>query len=534
MSRRKTMLLAVLFVGIAGGIGWLTLGNGGDASSPNSEGEPMTHQDRKEKRREKKVLVSPLGEMGWHVGSEASLRKEIAALAAPPEVKPLPSVCALILPHAGYTWSGETAAYGQRAIEGSSYERVIVLGPSHRWPLENIASLPDATHFATPLGELEIDTETVEALRQFPEFQGDPEALVEEHSIAIEIPLLQYTLPPFRLVPILVGHLDREAEVRMAQILRSFVDAKTLVVASSDFTHYGLRFGYLPFRDSIEANLRTLDLGAAEEIEKKNPDGFRAYCDRTGATICGRFPIGVLLRLLPPSAQAHRLRYDTSGRKTGSYRDSVSYLTIAFTGMWEKGESIAPPSPSESQFLTEEEKKALLRLARAVLESTVRGEKLPTPESLGITLTPGLKKVRGAFVTLHRKGQLRGCIGEIAPQRPLYQAVMAHAVNSSQHDPRFYPVRPEELPEIDIEISALTPPVPVSSYREIVIGRHGMTLSKHGRSAVFLPQVAPEQGWDLETTLTYLARKAGLPGDAWKEGAEFTVFEAEVFGEKEK
>ncbi len=137
----------------------------------------------------------------------------------------------------------------------------------------------------------------------------------------------------------------------------------------------------------------------------------------------------------------------------------------------------------------------------------------------------------GGFVTLTIDGVLRGCIGEILPRRPIWQVVREQTVNAALHDPRFPPVTPAETKGIRIEISALTPPRPVASWREIVVGRHGVVMSRHGRSAVFLPQVAPEQGWDLPTMLTHLARKAGLPDDAWREGAEFLVFEAEVFRE---
>jgi len=151
---------------------------------------------------------------------------------------------------------------------------------------------------------------------------------------------------------------------------------------------------------------------------------------------------------------------------------------------------------------------------------------------MGLDASSGMRETMGAFVTLHKHGQLRGCIGEIVPRRPLYEAVMDHAVNAALNDHRFPPVEAQELSDLHFEISALTPPKPVDSYQDIEVGRHGMTLEKHGRRAVFLPQVAPEQGWDIAETLTHLATKAGLPPDAWEEGASYTVFEAVVFGEE--
>jgi AmmeMemoRadiSam system protein A len=159
---------------------------------------------------------------------------------------------------------------------------------------------------------------------------------------------------------------------------------------------------------------------------------------------------------------------------------------------------------------------------------------MPTAEQLGIEVTPAMKQVSGAFVTLHKNGQLRGCIGEVIAIRPVYKAVMAQAVNAGLNDRRFPPVEQSELDQIDFEVSVLTPPRSVASPSEIVIGTHGIIMKKGEHTALFLPQVATEQGWDLETTLTHLSQKARLPADAWQEGASFEVFEAIVFGEKEE
>ena len=143
-----------------------------------------------------------------------------------------------------------------------------------------------------------------------------------------------------------------------------------------------------------------------------------------------------------------------------------------------------------------------------------------------------MKAVRGGFVTLHKRGDLRGCIGEIVPRREVWKVVREQALNAAFHDPRFSPLSEDELGEVELELSILTPPKPVASWKDIVIGKHGMVLSKGGRSAVFLPQVAPEQGWGIEETLTHLSMKAGLPPDAWQSGADYLVFEAQVIHEQ--
>ncbi len=184
--------------------------------------------------------------------------------------------------------------------------------------------------------------------------------------------------------------------------------------------------------------------------------------------------------------------------------------------------------------LTESDKKELLILARStLLYCFENSNQIPTdPSDLNIIISDNMKQIMGAFVTLHSDGNLRGCIGEIVPRRELFKVVMDHSINSAIYDSRFNPVQLQELPSLKFEISALTKPETVDSYRDIIIGKHGIVLDKSGRSAVFLPQVAPEQKWDLETTLNHLSHKAGLSMGDWKNEASFSVFEAIVFSEE--
>ena len=467
----------------------------------------------------------------WYSAQPAALQAELAGYIAAAQPAPLTNICALVLPHAGYQYSGGVAAHGSKLLQGKTFSRVIVMGPSHRVYLQNGIAVPgDFTHLATPLGEIPLDTEALAQLRRQP-FVNTAAFGHGEHSVEIELPLLQLALGEFKLVPIIVGQLDEPTMRQIAGVLRSLVDEKTLVVVSSDFTHYGPNYGYMPFRTNVEANLRKLDMGAYETIAAKDLDAFRGYCEKTGATICGHDPIGLLLAMLPKKAEVQLVKYDTSGRITGDFANSVSYLCIAATGVWERSQP-ATIAEKKTEPLSDADKKALLRLARGMIEHKLKTGRRATPEDLGITITPAMKQVFGAFVTLHENGDLRGCIGEIFPRRPLFEAVMDQALNSAFDDPRFSPVVAAEVPKLHVEISALTPPVPVNSWRDIVIGKHGMVLSKQGRSAVFLPQVAPEEGWDIATTLTHLSMKAGLPADAWKEGASYLVFEAIVFHEE--
>jgi hypothetical protein len=314
-----------------------------------------------------------------------------------------------------------------------------------------------------------------------------------------------------------------------------------LLVISTDFTHYGSRFDYVPFTSDVEENLRRLDLGAFEYIRRRDMRGFRRYVAETGATICGRDPLSVLAALMEGGDQEVRLlHYETSGTMSGDWSHVVSYIAAEVSGPWPGEAAEALPSDvdveeeeqGERFEISEADRTNLLRLARAAIERYLRDRRVPDAAELGVPITPGMRRIAGAFVTLHKDGELRGCIGEIEPQRELYRVIRDHALNAAFRDPRFPPLAAEELDDIRIEISVLTPPTPVSSWREIVVGRHGVVLHKAGRSAVFLPQVAPEQGWDVETMLSHLSLKAGLPKDAWREGARFEVFEAIVFGER--
>lgn len=479
--------------------------------------------------RNKKVHRSQLAG-SWYSADARRLAAEIDGYLAAAETTALDPIAALLLPHAGYRYSGAVAAHGLKQIAGRYYRRVIVLGPSHRLPLTNAAVLSDATHYATPLGETPLDLDFIAALQKSPLFRVDGRADEGEHSVQIELPLLQKVLTDFQLVPIVVGQIDAATARAMGRALHDLLDEQTLLVVSSDFTHYGSRFGYLPFRDDVPENLEKLDLGAFQRIAAKDLDGFAAYLDQTRATICGRGPIMVLLAMLDDDFAVHLLKYDTSGRITGDWANSVSYVAAAVTGAWAPVKQTPAANPDDP--LGAGDKEQLLKLARGTMEYYLTNNRVPSPAEVGVEITAPMQTIMGAFVTLKKHGDLRGCIGEIIPFRPLYQAVQAQAVNAAVNDRRFSPVRPGECSELEVEISALTPSRPVSSPEEIIVGRHGVVLKKHGRQAVFLPQVAPEQGWDRDTMLEYLAMKAGLPRDAWRQGAQFDVFEAIVFHEE--
>ncbi len=489
---------------------------------------------REEEVPMKKICMESTLAGSWYDANPARLRSELDGYLQGAKVDADPSIFAVVVPHAGYAYSGPCAAVGIKAIAArKDLDRVVVIGFSHHVRLPNRASLPSGeTHYRSPLGETPLDVAAIAALLKNPLFTDRPETRQGENSVELELPLLQAALEgrDWKLVPVTLGQLDDDARGQVADALGALLDGKTAFVVSSDFTHYGPNFGYVPFRTNVEANLRKLDGGAVEKILAGDADGFAAYCDETGATICGQDSIGVLLRMLPAKFTAREIAHDASGRSTGDWKNSVSYETLAFYG--EGRPAKKEKAKAEKQELTAADKKVLLALARNAIRQALDGQSPSDPEDLGVEPTAAMKRKMGGFVTLTIDGDLRGCIGEIFPRRALADVVLDHALDAAFNDPRFPPLTAREFSKIRVEISALTPPVPVASYNDIEIGRHGMVLELGGRSAVFLPQVAPEQGWDLATTLTHLSYKAGLPGNAWKDPrARFTVFEAVVFHE---
>jgi MEMO1 family protein len=478
----------------------------------------------------KSILPSPMGQMGWHANDPNALAKQVESFFQKAQVQPADDTIALINPHAGYAYSGQTAAFGVKAAK-AKYKRVIVIGPSHQVPMQDVLSVPGVvTHYKTPLGEIPLDTEFINKLLQFPLFKDIPQAYRTEHSVFIQLPLLQYRLGDFKLVPIVAGQCSPQTVQKAASILKSLVDSNTLVVASSDFTHYGPNYDYVPFDKNISDGLKKLDMGAYDYISKLDSTGFLQYCDKTGATICGRVPIAILLSMLPSGTRPELFKYTTSGGLTGDFTNSVSYLSVVFHGNWQK--QITPEPTNTDSSLTQKDKQNLLLLARRTIEFYLQNGQVPTPEQLGVIVTDAIKTKRAAFVTLKKNSDLRGCIGDVFPRQSLYKSVIANAINAAVNDWRFSPVTRNELAGIKIEISALTVPQPIDSYNQIRIGTDGVVLSKGGQMALFLPQVATEQRWTLEEMLTQLSLKAGLPENAWKSGASFQVFQAEVFGEE--
>ena len=343
--------------------------------------------------------------------------------------------------------------------------------------------------------------------------------------------------PGTPIVPLLAGRIGDGAAVRRtADALRPFLREGDVIVVSSDFTHYGPRYGYVPFGSDVPARLGALADFASAALGTCGLGAFEAHLASTGDTICGSEGLRLLLALLPSGARGEEAGRAMSGEGTGDWTNSVTYLAEVFRaeGGWEAKEPAKGEKSDMSETLDAEGRRMALTIARRTLEIFLAKGKAPTDAELGVPETGRLREPGAAFVTLTRFGMLRGCIGHIMAVEPLWTSIRDNAVSAAVHDSRFPPVTRSELDSIELGVSVLSAPRPIPSPADFVVGRHGIILEVLGRRALFLPQVAPEQGWNREQTFAALCRKAGLPSDAWRDpSAKFAVFEAQVFGEEE-
>lgn len=482
---------------------------------------PSKEQNRTVKKVRKAVFAG-----SWYEGTESALTEQIDRFLDDAKTLVLEKpVRGLISPHAGLFYSGATAAVGYKTLRDENVKRVMILALSHRHPFEG-ASVLDVSHYETPLGLIPVDRAACDEIVTHEHFACVPGAHGREHSLEIQLPFLQRVLGEgFTIIPLLVSHVDPDAFGAMADVLLPYWDDETVVVVSSDFTHYGAGYGYVPFDKDIPKNISKLDHGAVDRIEALDAEGFNSYVSDTGATICGRKPIALLLTMARKKGFAAReLFYTTSGEKTGDYSMSCSYLSIAVTGDLDR---------SADGALSEKEQATLLKLARHSIESQIETG-APPKDLSAYTITPMLKEDLGAFVTLKIDGTLRGCIGYLTGRGPLYKTVIQNAINAAIHDPRFPEVRAEEIPKLQIEISVLSPVVEVRDPEEIEVGRDGLIISRGLNRGTLLPQVAPEYGWNRTEFLEHTCAKAGLPRDAWKDGeTKIERYAAQVFGEKD-
>ncbi|EFK06949.1 memo-like protein [delta proteobacterium NaphS2] len=270
----------------------------------------------------------------WYPGDKKRLEALLTKFfdQAHPKTTAKGRLMALISPHAGYPYSGPTASFGYKLLKqrDQNVKLVVIIGTSHYVPFHGMA-LPDWDGFRTPLGTVGVATKIVEKLDKEPPFEIFDQAFAREHSVEMQVPMLQFALKKFQIVPIVAGSLNMEDIQKAAELLRPLLNRPdVLFVISSDFTHYGPNYGYAPFTDERPENLKKLADQALGTIKRLDLRAFMEHWQTTGDTICGFFPISVLLAMLPQNTTVEPLHFDTSGRITNNYENSVSYFSIAF------------------------------------------------------------------------------------------------------------------------------------------------------------------------------------------------------------
>jgi hypothetical protein len=438
----------------------------------------------------------------FYPADPAKLRGEIEQYLHGKNVRITPPLL-LISPHAGYVFSGPVAGTGYATIDKST-KTVILLGPPHHKWVAGLSIAPvDA--YETPLGKVPLNAEIVKELRKSPLISADRTADAPEHSIEVQIPFLQVMLSSFSIVPILVGDADPE---KAADLLLPYAKPGTLIVASSDLSHYHAS-------------------GEAKAIDRKTIDAVLA--GKTGAELdaCGEHPIRIVMSLakrlgLSPVLLDARNSFETAPG-FGSEDRVVGYASIAFVSKnagTQPAASAAPAVTAEQKpagDVPEDAQKFLLRLARESLVAAVKEQARPSPTNTPIFT----RENSGCFVTLTKGGQLRGCIGYIEGIKPLFEAVIDNAKNAALEDPRFSPVTADELGDIKIEVSVLTKPAPLAYtdpkdlLSKLVPGQDGIILQKGFNQSTFLPQVW-EQLPDKVEFLEHLSVKGGMSRDGWK------------------
>lgn len=427
-----------------------------------------------------------------------------------------------VVPHAAPVYSGRVAAAAYRLIAESRPRRIVLLGFSHRRGVHGIA-VPQVESISTPLGSSEIDLELARALVREAPFHPSPEAALCDHSVEIQLPFLQTVAPGARVLPLYIGHLSGEQRAGAAARLRELMEEGAVLLASSDLTHYGREFGYLPFPvgERTGERLKALDLGVAAAAGSLDAGMFLDELRRTGSTVCGSEPIALLLKTLAGSRASEIfqevLDYQTSGEIESDYEHSVSYGAFGYF-------------PYRAFLLGEEEQRALLESARRTIEQLqAEGRRQAIePERL-----PGLTQRLAAFVTLYQRGELQGCIGRCFDPESLERSVPDLTLSAALEDSRFAPLRRSE--PVEIEISVLSPFKRISRPEQLLAGEHGALLEAGSRSGLLLPKVASERAWNTGQFLNALAQKAGVKRDVYNQAdARVSVFRAQVFGDRAK
>ena len=429
------------------------------------------------------------------------------------------NVAALIVPHAGYYYSGNVAATAYMSMpKDKPYKRIFLLGPSHHEWLDGASVNTEADYYATPLGHVKVDHETALRLTDSDSvFSYQPKAHDREHCLEVQLPFLQRrfgenVMPS--IVPIIISTNDYQKLKRIANVLKPYFTEENLFVISSDFSHYP------SYEDACEVDAKTgkaIETGNVEQFIAVLEENSRSGKRNLATSACGELAIVTLMLMMDRTYKVKHLLYQNSGDVDNQEHNRVvGYHAFAILR-----------GASQEFVLSDEEKKILKEIAFTSIKDSLAGK--PVAQPILNAQYPVLNSKCGAFVSLHKQGRLRGCIGHFGEDVHLHEIVAEMARAAAFEDPRFMPVTMDELEDIDIEISVLTPMRRIQSLDEFELHRHGIYIRRGYRSGTFLPQVADEVNWTKEEFVSHCAQdKAGIGWDGWRD-AELYVYEAIVF-----
>ena len=473
----------------------------------------------------------------FYTGDARELGREVdSLLARHAGDKQYADLAAVIAPHAGYYFSGNVAAAAYMSIPaGKEYKRIFLLGPSHHEWLDGASVNTEFDYYSTPLGNVKVDVETAQKLTEADSvFSYQPKAHDREHCLEVQLPFLQrrfdgdykspQTVPP--IVPIIISTNDFRKLRRIAEVLKPYLTEENLFIVSSDFSHYPT------YEDAYKVDARTgkaVESGDVERFIAVLEENVRSGIRNLATSACGELAIATLMLMMQDGDyEVKHLLYQNSGdidrsaegRLQGKNHDHdrvVGYHAFAIVRSGQQ--------QTHTDFmLSDDEKRMLKEIALNSIKDSLDGK----PISHHSPLTSHLSSKCGAFVSLRMQGRLRGCIGHFGEDVPLHEIVAEMARAAAFEDPRFMPVTKDELDDIDIEISVLTPMRRIQGLDEFELHRHGIYIRKGYRSGTFLPQVADEVNWTKEEFVSHCAQdKAGIGWDGWKD-AELYVYEAIV------
>jgi len=522
MKRGSRLVLLIALIALVGIVLVRAVPRRTSSSVANADGRTMARSSASASDRESISVREPAVAGTFYPAKPDILQRDVRAyMEQASQTNTNDELVALIVPHAGYPYSGSVAGYAYKALQADSYETVAIVGPSHHARFDGVG-LSSADRWKTPLGDVKIDRA---ASNDFAQSCRNARFLDQvhapEHSIEVQLPFLQESLDHFRLLPILVSDFSAGNCSSTAKALVDlYENRRLLLIASTDMSHYPA------YDDAIRVDremLRAIETLDPTEVANTSRRLLREGVPGLATCLCGEGPVEAILmacRILGADT-ARVLKYANSGDAPHGSRDRVvGYGAVAIYRSQSKTDS------SQADRLSPDQQHRLLTIARAAVEQYLRDGKASHIEESD----PALLAPRAVFVTLKQRGRLRGCIGTTRPVQPLVEAVRDRAIMAATQDPRFAPLTLSELGDLDIEISVLSPLSQVTSPDEIDLSKHGVVVVRGSCSGLYLPQVAQETGWSRDQLLSHLCQeKAGLPPDAWREDAKLYVFTVQAF-----